>query len=101
MNQWLMVNRYYGAGGGQGTHDGGFSNSSGGPGGGEPDILTPLQSRSHATHYGGGGGGCGRTGGQPSTGGSGYAGVVIIRHQYMKVKMAHLQNWIHQISLRM
>ena len=86
LNQWLDgSNRYYGAGGGQGTHDGGYSDSPGGLGGGGTGYSgTQFNPGANATHYGGGGGGCGRTGGQSSTGGSGYAGVVIIRHQYLE-----------------
>lgn len=74
------TNDHYGAGGGQGTHDGGYGNTTGGLGGGGTGYSdTQSNPGANGTGYGSGGGGCGRTGGQPSVGGSGSGGVVIIR----------------------
>ena len=71
-------NEYYAGGGGGGAWDGNRGTGGSG-GGGNGTRYNTNEGDKNATYYGGGGGGNGGNGG-PFTGGTGYAGVVVIRY---------------------
>ena len=72
---------YYAGGGGAGSHNPGYTPSSGGIGGGHGGYVATTSEVPAATaNLGGGGGGNGRSGGEQSWGGYGGSGIVIVRY---------------------
>lgn len=87
----LGTNVYYGGGGGGGIHGPGYSdneaglgtrnNSTGGGGNGKHRNNSLIADQAGVPNTGGGGGGGGSPGNEPSYGGAGGSGIVVIRYR--------------------